>query len=61
MKLDLTGLEKLEEIQCYDNYLTGFDYSSLNPDKLTFLNISANDLSEQDCSVFSQFANLETL
>jgi len=61
MKLDLTGLEKLEEIKCYDNYLTSFDYSTLNPEKLTYLNISDNNLPEQDLTIFSQFTKLETL
>ena len=59
--LDLTGLEKLKKVKCYDNYLSSFNYSALNPDKLSFLNITANNLLEQDLSVFSKFVNLETL
>jgi len=59
--LDLSDLEGLEEIQCNDNYLTNFVYSILNPDKLTFLNISDNNLPKQDLSVFSKFTNLEEL
>jgi len=42
-------------------YLETFDYSSLNPEKLTELNITANKLPKQDLTVFSKFTNLETL
>ena len=59
--LELSGLEQLEKIECVDNNLSNFDYSFLNPDKLTYLNVSDNDLSEQDLMVFGRFANLETL
>ncbi|CAJ0760357.1 4524_t:CDS:10 [Entrophospora sp. SA101] len=46
--IDLTGLNQLEEVQCPGNYLTNFDYSVLNSEKLTILNISDNNLTEQD-------------
>ncbi|CFW92728.1 protein of unknown function (Leucine Rich repeat domain) [endosymbiont DhMRE of Dentiscutata heterogama] len=59
--LDLTGLNELEKVNCCNNYLESFDCSSLNPEKLTFLNITANKLPEQDLSVFSPFINLEWL
>ncbi|CAH1755901.1 1415_t:CDS:10 [Entrophospora sp. SA101] len=56
--LDLTNLTQLKIIECNDNHLTKFDYSSLkNSEKLTYLNISANNLSEQDCSVFKHLVN----
>jgi len=61
INLDLTGLTELEVIQCCDNYLTKFDYSVLNPDKLTHLNITDNNLSEQDLTLFSNLINLEIL
>src|SRR5687767_14407292 len=60
-KLDCTNLEELERIECCDNYLDNFDYSSLNPEKLTLLNITDNNLPEQDLSVFSRFTNLQLL
>ncbi|KLL04845.1 MAG: hypothetical protein MRERV_1c097 [Mycoplasmataceae bacterium RV_VA103A] len=60
-KLDLTDLTQLEEIGCNNNYLTNFDYSSLSSEKLNWLNISNNNLPEQDLSVFSRFINLEGL
>ncbi|CAH1756533.1 15476_t:CDS:10 [Entrophospora sp. SA101] len=58
---NLSGLEELKEIRCNDNYLTSFDYSILNADKLILLNIGNNNLSEQNLTVFSRFVNLETL
>ena len=59
--LNLNGLTQLEKLYCYDNYLTSFDYSSLNPKKLTYLNISDNNLPAQDLSVFSKLTNLQLL
>jgi len=59
--LDLTGLKELKEIECNDNYLTSLDYALLNPQQLTYLNISDNNLPEQDLSVFSRFTNLKQL
>ncbi|CAG8495025.1 25214_t:CDS:10 [Racocetra persica] len=60
-ELDLTSLKHLEQVECNDNFLTKFDYSSLTPEKLTYLNISDNNLPEQDLSVFSNLVNLENL
>jgi hypothetical protein len=59
--LDLTGLTELEVVECPDNYLDNFDYFSLNPNKLTYLNISDNNLPERNLSVFSKFIKLEEL
>ncbi|MCE8159247.1 MAG: protein kinase [Candidatus Moeniiplasma glomeromycotorum] len=59
--LDLTNLNLLEVFSCSDNYLNHLDYSSLNPNKLFWLNITDNNLSEQDLSVFSEFIKLKSL
>ncbi|CAG8596642.1 1769_t:CDS:10, partial [Racocetra persica] len=59
--LCLTNLEKLAEIECSDNYLDQFDYSSLNTDKLVVLHLSDNNFVEGDLSIFSKFANLQSL
>ncbi|CAG8802041.1 37554_t:CDS:10, partial [Gigaspora margarita] len=59
--LDLTNLTQLEKISCNDNYLESFDYSSLNPNKLISLNITDNNLPQQDCSVFKPLKNLTKL
>ncbi|CAJ0629806.1 15413_t:CDS:2, partial [Entrophospora sp. SA101] len=59
--IDLTGLNQLEEVQCPGNYLTNFDYSVLNSEKLTILNISDNNLTEQDLLVFKPLQGLTKL
>ncbi|KLL04558.1 MAG: hypothetical protein MRERV_18c015 [Mycoplasmataceae bacterium RV_VA103A] len=59
--IDIKGLNQLEYLSCCDNYLNKLDYSALNPDKLTYLNITDNNLPEKDLSVFSEFVNLELL
>jgi Leucine-rich repeat (LRR) protein len=59
--LNITGLTQLEEICCVDNYLNEFDYSSLRPDKLTYLDICDNNLSQQNLSVLSHLVNLRKL
>jgi len=59
--LDITGLANLKEIKCDDNLLTDFDYSVLNPQQLTLLNITDNNLLATDLSVFNQLVNLEFL
>jgi Leucine-rich repeat (LRR) protein len=59
--LDLTGLTELRMLHCSDNCIEKIDYLNLNPDKLVYLNISDNNLLEQDLSVFSRFVNLEEL
>ncbi|CAI2169567.1 13093_t:CDS:10 [Funneliformis geosporum] len=58
--LDLNGLNQLKRICCNDNYLTSIDYYLLNFN-LTYLNVSNNNLSEQDLSIFSELTNLEFL
>ena len=60
-KLDLTGLNELEIVECCGNCLKVFDYRSLNFEELTWLNIGANNLPEQDLTVFSKFINLKAL
>lgn len=59
--LDLTSCQKLKMLECSDNYLKKFNYFSCNPDKLTLLNVSDNNLPRQDLSVFSRFSKLEHL
>jgi len=59
--LDLNNLTQLEVIELNDNYLNNFNCSTLNPEKLTYLNLSANNLPKQNLSVFSRFTNLESL
>ncbi|CAJ0762883.1 16715_t:CDS:2, partial [Entrophospora sp. SA101] len=55
------NLTQLQRIDCDNNYLNSFDYSVLNPEKLIYLCINANNLPKQDLSVFSKFTNLEQL
>ncbi|CAG8483809.1 27587_t:CDS:10 [Racocetra persica] len=50
--LDLSGLTQLEKLECCDNLLSSFDYSQLNPERLTYLNISDNNLPKQDLTIF---------
>ncbi|RHZ36473.1 HET domain-containing protein [endosymbiont GvMRE of Glomus versiforme] len=59
--LSTTNLTNLTEFHCSDNYLTELDFSPLSIDRLTGLNISDNNLSQQDLSVFSRFVNLNQL
>ncbi|CAJ0824658.1 6738_t:CDS:10 [Entrophospora sp. SA101] len=59
--LHLDNLTQLQRIDCDNNYLNSFDYSVLNPEKLIYLCINANNLPKQDLSVFSKFTNLEQL
>jgi len=64
-KLTLPNLPQLEILSCSHNYLTQLDYSVLNPEKLTTLEINNNNLNNnvpsQDLTVFSRFINLEVL
>src|SRR4051812_23004997 len=60
-ELDLTNCKVLTKLYCSDNQLTNFNYSVLNPQTLTILNIRDNNLDQQDLTVFSQFTNLEGL
>lgn len=59
--LNLGDCSQLKEFYCNDNYLKNLDFSSLNLEKLVSLNISDNNLSEKDLSVFSHLINLERL
>ncbi|CAG8623833.1 6275_t:CDS:2, partial [Diversispora eburnea] len=59
--LDLTGLIKLENLSCNDNLIEEFDLTSLNPEKLTSLNIKNNNLSEQNIKIFDEFTKLKQL
>src|SRR6185312_3168233 len=58
--LDLSNLSELETIGCANNYLTEIPYI-LNPEQLTELRISNNNLAPTDLSIFSQFKNLKEL
>lgn len=58
--LDLSNLKQLKELDCSDNNLTQIIYPT-NPKQITILNISNNNLSNQDLSVFSKMQNLEEL
>jgi Leucine-rich repeat (LRR) protein len=61
-ELNLNGLEQLERLNCNDNRLKNLDYSSLNADRLIFLNVSDNSFNpSQDLCCFSKFVNLEIL
>ena len=59
--LGLNGLKQLKVVYANDNLLSKFDYSSLDPQKLTGLIIDNNNLSRQNVEVFSKFINLEDL
>jgi len=50
----------LEELDCSDNYLTQIIYPT-NPEKITYLNISNNNLPTSDLTIFSQMKNLREL
>ena len=51
----------LRVLDCSGNNLTEFDFSVLNPNTLTHLRISNNNLSPRDLSCFSRLINLEVL
>src|ERR1044072_5307216 len=51
----------LTKIDCGNNQLAKLDFSVPNPKKLKELNITNNNFSESDLSIFSLFTNLETL
>jgi len=59
--LNLTNSTRLEGFICNDNYINKLEYTSFNPNKLVHLDISNNNLSKQDLSVFSKFVNLKVL
>jgi Leucine-rich repeat (LRR) protein len=58
--LDLTNLSQLEIFSCGDNYLTNLDYSFLS-DKIIFLDVSNNDLPQQNLNCLSHLVSLEYL
>jgi len=66
-KLILTNLARLESFSCNDNLIEEFDFNSLDPEKLTNLNLKNNNLSGQsdkkdiDISIFSKFTKLKQL
>jgi len=65
-ELNLTGLTKLENLSFNDNLIERFEFSLLNPEKLTSLDLRNNNLSEQskkdiDISIFSKFTKLKQL
>jgi len=65
-ELNLTGLTKLENLSFNDNLIERFEFSLLNPEKLTSLDLRNNNLSEQskkdiDISIFSKLTKLKQL
>ncbi|CAG8562145.1 12895_t:CDS:2, partial [Racocetra persica] len=59
--LNLSNLAELKELLwCSDNYLTEIPYLS-NPEKITKLGISNNNINPSDLSIFSKFRNLKDL
>jgi Leucine-rich repeat (LRR) protein len=61
VQLTLLPINQLETIYANNNSLTFFDYAHLNPQTLTELDISNNNLSETDITVFSSLINLVNL
>ncbi|CAG8653559.1 17591_t:CDS:2, partial [Cetraspora pellucida] len=59
-ELDLSDFKNLEKLECSDNYLTQIIYPP-NPEKITFLHISNNNINPSNLTIFSQFRNLEQL
>ena len=53
--LDLTDFVNLEELYCYDNQLTGIEFSDSVFDKLRVLHVGNNTFPAQDLSLFSHF------
>jgi len=51
---------QIKRLNCHSNKLTSLPIN-LNPETLTELNISNNNFSIQDLTIFSQLVNLETL
>ncbi|CAI2190517.1 6345_t:CDS:2, partial [Funneliformis geosporum] len=52
---------QLECLYFSNNLLINFDFTSLNPEKVTTLHLGNNKFAEQDLSCFSQFAKLVSL
>jgi len=59
-QLDLTNCARLRYLDCRENYLQDLKLP-LSTEKMTYLDISNNNLPEQDLSVFSTLNNLEVL
>lgn len=60
--LKLGNLVQLKILSCSNNNLTNLNFlNNLNPKRLTYLDVSNNNFSEQDCSIFSKFINLNWL
>ena|SRR5437764_12320394 len=57
--LVLKEFTKLTKLDLSNNYLTGISFP--NNSNLTYLDITNNNFSPQDLSVFSKLANLERL
>jgi len=56
----LSNLEQLKILGCSNNYLTQIIYPT-NPEKITSLDISNNNLPTSDLTIFSQMRNLRFL
>ena len=52
---------KLTELYCSNNRLTGFDFSKLDEEKLTSIDLNDNDFSQCDLSVLTPFVNLKSI
>jgi len=60
--LTVSNCPQLQEIDLRENSLTNLNFlNNLNPEKLTSLSISDNNLPNQDLTFFSKFKNLEEL
>jgi len=60
--LKLEGFDNLECLDCAGNFLTSIDLTTLkNPEKLKYLRLTSNNLSESDLTCFSMLTNLEKL
>jgi len=62
-ELDISGCQSLRKLKGSLNNLKSSEFLNKLPNasKLTHLDISDNNLSEQDLSIFSRFKNLEEL
>jgi Leucine-rich repeat (LRR) protein len=58
--LDSINLSQLQTLDCSNNYITQIPYFP-NPELLTTLSLSCNNITIHDLSIFSKFKNLESL
>jgi len=58
VNLKITNCPNISYFGIWANKITSFDFTSLNPQTLTYLFICDNNFSRQDLSVFSKFVNL---